>query len=801
MSEAMQIRISRGSRVERTTTSCSECRRRKQRCNQAQPCSNCARRFPQPPCEYTASAHRRPAGTDPQPAFTLSTIPAGFGEDEGLEGAGVQQQPLLQIGQVASEWIDLDVAAAARSWRERMCSGFDAGELVRWTGIDILTQFPGPSAYEALPWMASPGLPTAGGPGPADILCSSKCEIHPQLAKATAAVMNVRGPAIDRFMSGSWNLGRTEEIVSWLMTLDTSARLGGPSGQAAGDAAHQDMSMVPVPATKQNADLLRIFIGLISRFKTALDGNPDPEKNQYVKFYVPFAIQTPLLAQVAIYTASCFLHETGHMDKTTTMAHKGQAIRMLNELLRSSRSSTSDEAITAVLQLILDEWYWGETSDLRAHLRGLREMIRLRGGIRCLGMNGLVGKLAIVADVAIALSFEVPPFLRKGDEFEYREAGGGGGGGGGGHVPFRVAYNTPLVSPLVPFADCAEALAIDPVTASILDDIRFLISRVLGMPPDPSAAELRKLGKLAAWMLERISKLPAHASRDDDDDDDDDNHGDQDDAMGSGLGDVVGDWAAPSCCGSSPISEDGSGGGARARTPVIIKHESPEVDDAHSFGSPETVAAAKPQGGATEGSTAATTTEAPDYMYEPVRQAALLYCRAVASRRPFSAVVGARDLTRLWAAAWRVPLTRWRGALGVFGWIVLPIVSSARGSPHDRLIKSMLNIWGIQMSLDSWEIAGRALRSALRLQEWLGDGGGGAAAAAAEGSGGGGGGGGGGSDGGVAAPPEGGMSAVAEGKRRASSDDATGGRVAEGLSPGAGTGGGGRKEGRAISPW
>ncbi|KLU86664.1 hypothetical protein MAPG_05676 [Magnaporthiopsis poae ATCC 64411] len=466
MSEAMQIRISRGSRVERTTTSCSECRRRKQRCNQGQPCSNCARRFPQPPCEYTPSAHRRPAGSDPQPAFTLSTIPTGLGgEDDKLENAGVQQRPLLQIGQVASEWIDID-PSVVQSLRERLCSGFDASELVRWTGIDILTQFPGPSTYEALPWMTSP---SGAGHSPTNkILCSSKCEVHPHLAKTTtaaaASTMDLRSAAAaavpDRLLGGNWNLGRTEEIVSWLMTLEMSARLGAPTSQPPSDTAHQDMSLLPVPATKQNADLLRIFVKFISRFKAALDGNPDPDKNQYVKFYVPFAIQTPLLAQVAIYTASCFLAETGHIDKTTSMSHKGRAIRMLNELLRSSQSSTSDEAITAVIQLILDEWYWGETtSDLRAHLRGLREMIRLRGGIRCLGMNGLVGKLAIVADVAIALSFEVAPFLRRGDEFEYREAS---------HVPFRVAYNTPLVSPLVKFADCADALAIDPVTVPIL---------------------------------------------------------------------------------------------------------------------------------------------------------------------------------------------------------------------------------------------------------------------------------------------------------------------------------------------
>jgi hypothetical protein len=134
-------------------------------------------------------------------------------------------------------------------------------------------------------------------------------------------------------------------------------------------------------------------VKLISRFKSALDGEPG-DANPYMKYFVPFCVQTPLLAQISIYTSACFLNEAGHIDKTVAMAHKGQAIRMLNDHLRSSKS-TSDEAIIGVLQLILDEWYWGETHDLQAHLRGLREMIRLRGGFRNLGMHGLLTKLAI----------------------------------------------------------------------------------------------------------------------------------------------------------------------------------------------------------------------------------------------------------------------------------------------------------------------------------------------------------------------------------------------------------------------
>lgn len=145
-------------------------------------------------------------------------------------------------------------------------------------------------------------------------------------------------------------------------------------------------------------------VKLISRFKSCLDGNPDPS-NPYTRIYVPYCLQTPLLAQVAIYTSACFLHETGHLDKMVAVTHKGRAIDMLNAQLQGGSSgsgdgghtptSTSDDAITAVVQLVMDEWYWGQTQNLHAHLSGLREMVRLRGGLRNLGMNGLVSKLAM----------------------------------------------------------------------------------------------------------------------------------------------------------------------------------------------------------------------------------------------------------------------------------------------------------------------------------------------------------------------------------------------------------------------
>ena len=134
-------------------------------------------------------------------------------------------------------------------------------------------------------------------------------------------------------------------------------------------------------------------VKLISQFKASLDGNPDPS-NPYIRYHVPYCVQSPLLVNVAIYTAACFLSDTGHIDTTVAMAHKGHAIQMLNEHIQSA-SVPSDEGITGVVQLIVDEWYWGDPNHLHTHLRGLREMIKLRGGFQTLGLHGLISKLAI----------------------------------------------------------------------------------------------------------------------------------------------------------------------------------------------------------------------------------------------------------------------------------------------------------------------------------------------------------------------------------------------------------------------
>lgn len=115
-----------------------------------------------------------------------------------------------------------------------------------------------------------------------------------------------------------------------------------------------------------------------------------------MKHWVPYCIQDPLLINTVLFTSACFLNETGHLPKTIVVALRGLVFQSLNNALRRPEAQTSDAAVLAVAEMILDEWYWGRTQDLHAHTNGLKTMIRMRGGLQPLGMHGYTSKMILM---------------------------------------------------------------------------------------------------------------------------------------------------------------------------------------------------------------------------------------------------------------------------------------------------------------------------------------------------------------------------------------------------------------------
>lgn len=294
-------------------------------------------------------------------------------------------------------------------------------------------------------------------------------------------------------------------------------------------------------------------------------------------------------------------------------------------------------------------------------------------------------------------------------------------------MPFRVFLNTPLVSPLVPFKTCAEPLKLHDTTARILDDMRFLIGLVLSLPADCSQKDLQKLQTTSTWIYDRISGLPEEAGAV------------PQHRASEGL--IIPTPSTTAAFGPLPQSVRRASSAASPR--VLSEHNhgpgffygreqqqqppprqravfpgGSSIPDHHAA-RPAQQQPLLPELEDAAGAAAAPT--APDVIYQAVRQAALVYARAIMLRRPLRdpRVCGAEDFLRLWTTVWRVPLRAWKALLGVFVWVVLCVTPAAGGTPHERFVKNCLEVGLVQMGLESWEVAEKGMDGALRLMRWL----------------------------------------------------------------------------------
>lgn len=613
-----------------------------------------------------------------------------------------------------------------------------------WHGVDINAQ-PLPDAAAAEPstawqgqWAAVSG---ADFNHPAAPACGPGCTVHTEAFHDSLILLRKRTELPAQFIQ-LWQPERTDEVLRWLVQ-QQSPLSPTPSPVPVADQAHP-----PVPPTRQSAELLRVCrsppsrrglgtlsfwtdrlpktsdVNLISRYKASLGGNPDIATNPYMKHYIPFCLHSPLLAQIAICTAACFLNDTcpDIVDNTTAMTRKGAAIYMLKTHLRTT-GSTTDEAIAGVTQLILNEWHWGDRGELEAHFGGLKEMVRSRGGLSSLGLGGLLSKLVIVTDITIALFFEIEPYLQGGPEFEFREAAP--------QLPFSVSPDTPLVSPFVPRDARAGHVEPHEAAARILDDMRFLIGLVLALAEDePSPKDLQKVQTTSRWIHDRISELPAAYAPVTQ------QHSDAEVLPGPTSATSTtrsctfpvpshprrrspGQHSPQDLCAPGPWSwPQGSGSSAHARGPFPGGGGGTDHHPSHD----PPPCSPHPGDGGNDDSTATAT---PDIIYQAVRQSALIYSRAIMLRRPLgdAGVCGGEDFVRLWTTVWRCPLRAWGAVLGVFAWVLLCITPASRGTPHERFVKGMLEVALVQTALESWDVADRGMAAALRLTRWLARGG------------------------------------------------------------------------------
>jgi len=305
-------------------------------------------------------------------------------------------------------------------------------------------------------------------------------------------------------------------------------------------------------------------------------------------------------------------------------------------------------------------------------------------------------------DLAIASAHEIKPSLQDGPDFEFDDPV---------QVNFRLTHNTPFLSTLASFASCAQPLGLLNATASILDDVRFIISAVMTLSPDPSSQDVHKVTSTAKWMLERIQKLDAES-------------------LEPNLGQTEGeDVATRNASAGSILAEassrksstsEGSHESATSRTPAA-RRQSATADTADTVATTATTTASTASTPSSRSSTSPPPADLgrANHMFRVVRLAAIILLRAILNRQPLSKTCTPSEFLEVWLLSWRVPLTVWRSAVGIFNWIMFTIIPASHGGPHERFVRTMWMISVVSRAVENWHVTVESAQVGLRLHRWL----------------------------------------------------------------------------------
>ncbi|PVH85216.1 hypothetical protein DL98DRAFT_651089 [Cadophora sp. DSE1049] len=250
-----------------------------------------------------------------------------------------------------------------------------------------------------------------------------------------------------------------------------------------------------ITPTVQSSELLQAFLKLITKYVVSIDGHATP--NYYNDHWVPWSVKSPLLAYFGIFTAACYQAEALKISPSQSaivLRYKCKVISLLNEMLSQKVTSTSTEAIAAVLYLAVHEWYWSNYENIQAHMKGLKEMVRLRGGLENLGMSDFPRRMILLMDYHIACSYNGDPIFPHDIE-----------------VPTKYPphMSIPFIPPPTDFIYNELDIQISKQTAMILDDMRFLMLAILNqVDREASEKERKKLEATSMWIQNRISSLP-----------------------------------------------------------------------------------------------------------------------------------------------------------------------------------------------------------------------------------------------------------------------------------------------------
>ncbi|KAE9379627.1 hypothetical protein N431DRAFT_478585 [Stipitochalara longipes BDJ] len=308
----------------------------------------------------------------------------------------------------------------------------------------------------------------------------------------------------EKHLEGASNLLQSEsDIVSskllhriWRSTEACSPTIG--SGTAV-----DDLQFLPIEPTKRNAELLYCFHQTLGQYIATIDGKDPPV--EFKKMFISRVIQSPLAANIPLHSTSCYQAALRGLEVqkcTEVITIESHTMSLIRKYIEGKPKGLQVDAILTVFLLVENEWHWCDDDyKLRAHMKGLKEMLRLVGGIESATMDLWIRRHIILADYQIACCTEKELFLLE-SQTEGQDLLA--------LSPALVSFDNPLYTSNTRLEDFVEFKDLGPSTLKILDDMKFLTASLLvAQPALATPKAIAKFEATALWTYDRVAALPS----------------------------------------------------------------------------------------------------------------------------------------------------------------------------------------------------------------------------------------------------------------------------------------------------
>ncbi|KAH9207781.1 hypothetical protein DL95DRAFT_482314, partial [Leptodontidium sp. 2 PMI_412] len=232
----------------------------------------------------------------------------------------------------------------------------------------------------------------------------------------------------------------------------------------------------------------------LAPYAATIDGKDPPVA--FNEKFISGIIQSPLAVNLTLLSSSCYQAAARGLEVekcAEAITIEGRIISLIVNYIERNNKEIRDDAILT--------WYWGEEHRVWAHMKGLKEMLRLRGGIENMTIDLWLRRQIISADYQMACCTERDLFLLKDlDEAEDLPA-----------LDSTLAlFDNPLYTPSACLKNIVETRDLGLSTIEILDDMKFLTTSILAIQSTIATPQsIAKFKATALWAHNRVAALPS----------------------------------------------------------------------------------------------------------------------------------------------------------------------------------------------------------------------------------------------------------------------------------------------------